>query len=276
VVVVTQQRVKVLVTVKAYPQPSRRYGESVCVAGVHADSGQWILLYPVTYRDMEVTERFKKYQLVDLRVFRSPSDQRPESFKPNLDSVQVGAVIDTDGGTWRRRWDYLTELAGATSTCELIARQSEGAAAPSLGMIKPRSVDLIVEPNDGFSADQKALAEIAARGDLFNEARTPLEPAPYRLVYRYRCSEGSCRGHAQTLIDWEAGAAARAWRSQGYPAAKLPELLRAKFLDEICADGRDTYFFVGNQHQHRASFLVLGVFWPPAKTRPQPSLFDLS
>jgi hypothetical protein len=29
-------------------------------------------------------------------------------------------------------------------------------------------------------------------------------------------------------------------------------------------EGRDTVLFVGNQEQHPISFLVLGVFWPPA------------
>ncbi|MGD1237278.1 hypothetical protein [Mycobacterium seoulense] len=229
----------------------------------------------MTFRELEITERFHKYQLVDLKVFRSASDTRPESFKPNLGSVQLGEVVDTDGGTWRRRWQYLGDLPGATSTCELINRQSEGANAPSLGLIKPSEVqDLEIGPNEGFTADQQALAELAAAGDLFNEERTVLEPAPYKLKYRYRCSADGCKSHSQTLIDWEAGQAARRWRAQGYAEAELPERLRHKFLDEMCAPDRDTYFYVGNQHQHRGSFLVLGVFWPPVGSRPHPSLFD--
>ena len=267
-----------MVTVKAYPQPSRRYGETVCVAGVRLDldTPEWIRLYPVTFRELEVTDRFHKYQLVRLRVFRSGSDQRPESFKPNLDTVELGQVVDTDGGTWRRRWEYLDGLVGATSACELIDRQSERREeAPSLGLIKPLEVlDLEIEPNDGFTADQQALAELAAAGDLFTEARAVLESAPYRLKYRYRCWSDGCRGHGQTLIDWEAGQAARSWRAQGYAEADLPGLLKSKFLDEMCAPDRDTYFYLGNQHQHRGSFLVLGVFWPPVGSRSQPTLFD--
>ncbi|MCV7090022.1 hypothetical protein [Mycobacterium interjectum] len=246
------------------------------MAGVRLETAarEWIRLYPVTFRELGITERFHKYQMVNLRVFRSGSDSRPESFKPNLDSVELGEVIGTDGGTWRRRWEYLGDLPGATSTCELIDRQSRGADAPSLGLIKPVEVlDLEIESNDGFTADQRALAELAAAGDLFSEGRAVLEPAPYRLKYRYRCSEDACRSHSQTLIDWEAGQAARNWLANGYAADQLPGLLRHKFLDEVCAPTRDTYFYVGNQHQHRGSFLVLGLFWPPAGSRPHPSLF---
>lgn len=37
---------KILVTVKTYPTLSRKYGETVCTAGVRED-GSWVRLYPV-------------------------------------------------------------------------------------------------------------------------------------------------------------------------------------------------------------------------------------
>lgn len=40
--------------------------------------------------------------------------------------------------------------------------------------------------------------------------------------------------------------------------------MRAKFVDGMFADDRDTAISVGNMHQHPTNFLVLGVFWPPA------------
>lgn len=45
----TWNRERILVTVKAYPNPSKKYIETVCVAGV-TESGQWIRLYPIPYR----------------------------------------------------------------------------------------------------------------------------------------------------------------------------------------------------------------------------------
>jgi hypothetical protein len=272
---VVEELMRVLVTVKAYPQPSRAHGETVCVAGVRVDSGpaRWIRVYPVAYRELAFADRFKKYQFMNLKAFRSNSDQRPESYKPNIPSATLGEVVDTDRGTWRRRWEYLRDLAGATTACELLARQVEP-NAPSLGLIKPRQVlDLEVDPNEAFGEEKQLLAQLAAAGDLFNEARAVLEPAPYRLKYLYTCLSDGCNGHGQTLIDWEAGQAARAWRASGYSEDQLPGLLRAKFLDELCAPTRDTYFYLGNQHQYPRSFLVLGVFWPPAGTRPDPRLF---
>lgn len=39
--------------------------------------------------------------------------------------------------------------------------------------------------------------------------------------------------------------------------------MRARFVDDMWS-GRDSCLFVGNQEQYPTSFLVLGVFWPPA------------
>jgi hypothetical protein len=271
---VREEQMRILVTVKAYPQPSRTYGETVCVAGVRVDTSapSWIRLYPVAYRDLLFVNRFKKYQILDLRGFRSPSDQRPESYKPNISGITLGDTLGT-AYRWRDRWQHLDPLAGATTSCELLALQGTPAAS-SLGLVKPREViRLDVEANDAFSEDQQRLAELAAAGDLFTAERRVLEPAPYRLKYHYVCMEPGCKGHTQSLIDWEAGEAARSWKQKGYAESELPERLRRKFFDQMCATDRDTYFFLGNQHQHPKGFLVLGVFWPSAGSRPEPGLF---
>jgi hypothetical protein len=48
------KQIRLVVTVKSYPQPSSRYHESVCVAGIRRDTRdpQWVRLYPVQFRDL--------------------------------------------------------------------------------------------------------------------------------------------------------------------------------------------------------------------------------
>ena len=53
----------VLVTVKAYPNPSRKYTETVCCAGIDIDTKKWIRLYPIPYRDLDESQKFKKYNI---------------------------------------------------------------------------------------------------------------------------------------------------------------------------------------------------------------------
>ena len=63
------------------------------------------------------------------------------------------------------------------------------------------------------------------------------------------------------LVDWEIAQAYRRWRVD-YPD-DWEDRLRRRWIDDLWAADRDTLLFVGNQHQHPAGFLILGVFWPP-------------
>ena len=61
--------------------------------------------------------------------------------------------------------------------------------------------------------------------------------------------------------DWELGVLFLKERDRKGEEAAV-ESIRQKFLDEICADTRDTRFFVGTRHPFN-QWLVLGTFWPP-------------
>ena len=58
---------KVLITVMTYPHPSRGYQELVCTAGV-TDSPEWVRLYPLDYRYRPTSQRFKKYQWIEVEL----------------------------------------------------------------------------------------------------------------------------------------------------------------------------------------------------------------
>ncbi|GAB4001849.1 hypothetical protein [Nocardioides ultimimeridianus] len=262
------ERARVMVTVKAYPQLSKKSGEVVCVAGVRLDQPEpeWIRLYPVAYRDLDEYQRFKKYEVIDVEVRRG-KDTRPESFIPAQGSINVVRSIGPGSDQrWTERRKLMGSLVGQTTMCRLL-RQNERSgrkAAPSLGLIKPDVLDVEVEKNHGFDADRQALAALAADATFFTDAKKELEPSPYVVKYRYRCQEPGCQTHTQTLIDWEVGEAGRKW-PRHYPEAEIPGRIRDKFLTQLCGADRDTHFFVGNTHQWLTTFLVLGVFWPKAE-----------
>ena len=48
---------RALVLVKAFPQPSQKYEETVCCAGI-TPAGQVVRLYPVRYRRLKPEQRF--------------------------------------------------------------------------------------------------------------------------------------------------------------------------------------------------------------------------
>jgi hypothetical protein len=79
------EQISLLVTVKAYPAISQKYGEVVCVAGIRTDTPAptWARLFPVPYRDIPFGQRFKKYQHISLEAEHHSGDKHPETFRPN-------------------------------------------------------------------------------------------------------------------------------------------------------------------------------------------------
>jgi hypothetical protein len=252
------ERISLLVTVKAYPAVSQKYGEVVCVAGIRTDTPQpeWARLYPVAFRDLPFAQRFKKYQEISLKAEKHSGDKRPETWRPNLDSLTVGRQLDSRNA-WAKRRPFVEPLI-VESMCDLRRRRETDGT--SLGAFRPGSVDdFLIDTNVEEWGDSKA--GVAAQPSLFFPTKDGLEQIPFRFRYQYRCSTPGCRGHTQSMIDWELAQSYRAWRER-YDEGALLENLRKRFLEEMCGPGKDTVFFVGNQHQHPDGFLVLGVFWP--------------
>ena len=91
------ENAKVLITVMTYPHPSRGHQELVCTAGI-TEEGEWIRLYPIDYRYQPRDRQFKKYQSIEVELEDEGhgNDNRRESRKPNLDTLQViGEPLDT-------------------------------------------------------------------------------------------------------------------------------------------------------------------------------------
>jgi len=75
------EKQRVLITVKTYPTLSRKYGETVCTAGLRED-GSWVRMYPVPFRRLNEAEQYKKFDWVECRLRRNTADPRPETFRP--------------------------------------------------------------------------------------------------------------------------------------------------------------------------------------------------
>lgn len=73
------RKLRVLITVKAAPNPSATYGETVCVAGLSADPSfpGWIRLYPINFRDLDSNDQFAKYDIVEVQTRCAVSPHTP-------------------------------------------------------------------------------------------------------------------------------------------------------------------------------------------------------
>ena len=103
----TLDHTKVLITVKTYPLPSKKYEELVCTAGVLED-GRWIRIDPIPFRSLPPNKKFEKYEWIQVDLVRNRSDFRPESYKPKSDAsnIVILSKIDTENAWQEGRTTY--------------------------------------------------------------------------------------------------------------------------------------------------------------------------
>jgi hypothetical protein len=249
---------RILVTVKAYPNPSKKYGETVCVAGVDIDKGKWMRLYPIPYRDLDGDKRFKKYNIIQIRAIKARDDKRPESFKVDIDSIKILDHLDTKDKWLRRKKIVLPTVDD--SMCEILRKNEEN--RKSLGVFKPANVDFICEK--AKPKDQRTREACYAQLSFLNKRKNTIENIPFDFRYRFFChNEPLCQGHNFSNIDWEIGQAYRDWRHIYKPESLLLEKIKERWLSRMCSVKNDIYFFVGNMHRFPTNFMILGVFYPP-------------
>lgn len=269
------ERARVLITVKASPEPSEKYGDTVCVAGVRLDVGapSWIRLYPVPMRWMASDQQFHKYEIINVDLLPAVSDKRRESYRIVIGSVErePGMVREM-----RARGAILEPLVGPTM-CELRAGVVQDPDAASLGLVRPKRVKKVkVTRASGWTPVQQAKIDQALhREALFGEATPPELKAPrFTAKYHYDCESTGCPGHEQGILDWELTALQRHLQHDDDETAL--EKIRAKFHDDLCAGTKRPHFFVGNiaNPTKRRNFSVLGVYSPP-KLSDYGSMLDL-
>lgn len=260
---------RVLITVKAYPNPSKKHIETVCCAGVDLATQSWIRLYPIPFRYLESSQKFKKYDVIEVRCEKASKDHRTESYRIDQDSIQVLRHVDTKH-RWRERRQIVLP-ATSRSFCTLLKHIDENV---SLGMFKPCNIGL---------SWQKAKPENEAKRQacyeqlsFFDKHKKAIERVPFDFYYDFQCArEDACPGHRLRIIDWELGEAYRKWRHESASTTQLIEKIYAKWLTDICSDRNDVWFYVGNMQRFRDQFLVLGVFYPrKPPDESQTTLFD--
>jgi hypothetical protein len=137
----------------------------------------------------------------------------------------------------------------------------------SLGFFMPKEVlDFDwKKQNSEWTESEKRKLEKRDQLNLFRTKRSKLlEKIPFVFRYRFRCFD--CRNkepHHIMIIDWELAQLYRKLRQQCETVEDCLQKTRDKWLDDICGENKETYFFTGNMHLHPTLFLILGVFYPP-------------
>lgn len=264
------EKQRILVTVKTYPTLSRKYGETVCTAGIRED-GTWVRIYPVPFRRLNESEQYRTYDWIECRLVRRTADPRPESFSPadQNELTPVGHIDTSD--KWRERRRLLLQT---TQVYDRLDRLIEGAKSNtlSLAIFKPTKVTDFIWENEDRNWNQEKLHQMRAlhsqlalfEDNSWRQTFQLIPKLPYSFSYRFEDSTGK-RSELQVL-DWETGALY--WNclksTEGDEDAALAKV-RNKYFDTFLKT--DLHFFLGTtQRFHQVGpnpWVIVGVFQVP-------------
>jgi hypothetical protein len=258
------EEIEVLITVKTSPEPSERYFDTVCVAGVRIDGDRhdWVRLFPIQFRHLEKDDQFRKYEVLRLLVRPPHNDLRRESRSP--DQGRITRVRSLAG--WAEKAAIVDEVL-RTTTCDLQAAARAEVNAPSLGLIAVTDLGrLLFEVHPGWTPAQQTKLEAAyflPDQDLFGEKTHPpprLKPPRFKVRYQYRCESTHCRGHIGQMLDWELTALQARFATDD----AIKDAVVRNFHDLPSSTDRTLSFYVGNffDLKKRAVFSVLGAYYP--------------
>lgn len=246
---------RVLITVKTYPTLSRKYGETVCTAGVR-ENGSWVRIYPVPFRRLSEPQQYSKYDWVECELVRNPSDPRPETFRPRDLSELDQRVGHMDTGAdrqWRDRRELLLKRARVFDRLDdLIARAK--ANELSLAVFKPtRILDFYWEeeerewdPAKVSEMRQKTNQQELFADNTWRETFNLIRKLPWSFTYKFEDAVG--RQSELQVLDWEAGMLFwNCLRDENGDEPRALAKVRQKYFDEFTK--KDLHFFLGTTQQ---------------------------
>jgi hypothetical protein len=240
---VTPTDCRVTILVKALPQPSRKYGETVCCAVVTPD-GQWRRLYPIRYRHLAGETAFSRWEIVRFRYRRPKQDRRAESCNVEEDSIEIVGEMP------RKERSKLLDPLILSSVGEASRR------GQSLALVRPRDARFLYKRKtpQALVEEREAYAQAARQASFLDKELETLEPTPYEFKFRFRDGEAE---HTYTSGDWEAHAMYYHGRMRGQSEAEVLEWMDHVFNAEYPAKGMA--FVVGNQAKRPHVWQLLGV-----------------
>ncbi len=208
---------------------------TICVAGWSPSLG-FIRIYPTRN-----TSPLRQWSVVSVPVERNPNDSRPESWKIQGSSAEWDRLD--------RKIQVLREVRRAEKL-RLVPPLVTGCVASlndqrkSLGLVHPSTIEGYLSDR----ADVDTTIQTTLFGDALPRTKSNYEMQP-RL--RYRC--GNCLlegGHDQQIIEWGC-----------YEWFRKNPGKEVQVFDNLQVGNAEweKYLLVGNQNNHRPSYLVIGV-----------------
>jgi hypothetical protein len=245
------QKRRACILVKAYPQPSQKYQETVCVAAV-TEAHELVRLYPIRFRQLPQEQRFDRFDWIEVEMTRASEDPRPESYRVKEHTIRlVKHAKEMKPEEKVRLWKpSVAKSLVALQDDQKVSRRSLGIVRPD-----PDSVRFKYEALDqAGKGDQETARSVYQQQSLIEESLAPLSTPEY--VFRYQFASGG-KQHTMQLHDWETEATYHAYkRKYGSPQAALDKMV--EFYEQR-APAMNLHLIMGNLHRRPWQFIIIGV-----------------
>lgn len=246
------ERAKICILVKAYPQPSQKYQETVCCAGI-TQSGKLIRLYPIPYRALHPNQKFNRFDWIECDIFKNAEDFRPESYKVSPESIAVIHKASDQAPAYRAKlWAGLV----SESLERLKLENSDKKLQTSLGIIKPDTASLLFSAKklSESKKEEKQLANSTYdQCMLFEDQNVEPLPSP-EYTFRYRFESGGKQSDMM-IHDWEVQAAFYNFKRR-YGTSALERLVD---VYQRSIPTQNLHFIMGTQKAHPHIFMIIGL-----------------
>lgn len=240
-----------VILIKASPVIGEKHGETVCCAGLDL-YGNWLRLYPVSFRVLEQSKRFRRWDRVSFKWRLPSNDARIESRHVDNQSLEIKGHVKSI-----ERQAFLNK-----HVVHSLRREHE--EGRSLALLQPEISDFLItrKTPEKLAKQQREIDIFHAQDDMFiPRPSIPVKACPYEFKYRYRTEDGSREGTCQ---DWETEATFFNWRNL-YGEEEAIEKMKEQFGNIL--PKRGLYFAMGTHSLYPETWLINGLiqFTPPAQ-----------
>lgn len=232
-----------VVLIKAAPVISRSHGETVCCAGIDI-YGNWLRMFPVSFRVLEDTRKFKRWDRVRFSWRRPTNDERVESRHVNTNSLEIIGTVKPSERTKFLHKKIVDSL------------NYERANGRSLALLKPeiKSFRVVRKSDIDIAEEQNRIDRFHSQTDLFiPHPAVPQRACPYDFIYKYTTADGDREGRCQ---DWETAATFFHWSNE-YGERDAVKRIEKVFGEDLPARG--LYFAMGTHSRWPDTWLINGL-----------------
>lgn len=278
----------VLMVVKTYPTPSGKYGELVCTAGIRLRDNAWVRIYPFPFRLVNLDYQFKKYDVLEIPLYKARDDKRPESYKPHdMGLIRHVDHLEVADDYWSKRMSYVRATAFPSVKALQDAMITDNKTwGPTIRPIPVQSgnVKVSFEKQDPEWPEEDMKKLESARQSLSMNLFTDKNLLDFfktlrRLPYKIRLTFADLTGEQYTLriLDWEIAQLFFNARKGTSNDDEALEKVRYKIEKQIFSTNREVFLIIGNYHhryKQKCQLAVDGFVWPKRLAPPeQPFLF---